>query len=44
MILREFEYDGMEIIRIVCNNYECNWGIQINFGREIEIVYVDTKK
>ena len=34
--MRYFKCDGMEILGIICNNYECNGSIQIKFEREVE--------
>ena len=34
----------MEMLGIICNNYECNGSIQINFGCEIEIIFAVIKK
>ena len=34
----------MKMLGIVCNNYECNGSIQINFGCEIEIIFAVIKK
>ena len=34
----------MEMLGIICNNYECNGSIQINFGWEIENYFGGIKK